>query len=385
MASHGNTKTKGVEPGKTDQAECAICLKVIMDRSDEQEGEDVVFCDGACQRWIHRTCVGLTDPAFDSISQTDDQFLCYQCFVISHTSEIKDLRNTIAALTKEMATLRAMLPMVGITANNLDRGPVRTPDYSGAVTGDSTQATPEPTASQIVQHDVIANQPRIKATPTTKAQSQYDRKFNLVFYGVEECPKGTHFTDRFIRDRRALMSILQSMDPSLTKVSIRDITRMGKYTTTRSSQYNRPLLVKFNEAGNVSDILAKRQNLARNSKIGIKPDMTKEEREVEQVLLRERRSLIDNGTSSKDIKIRGKRLFIGQRLHGTVDDSHSFCRYPTIGDSNSSLDDIANENRPTPNHTMDEQNDQSMYSLTGSDPVPLPNTVTQPRDTRSGD
>ena len=46
--------------------------------------------------------------------------------------------------------------------------------------------------------------------------------------------------------------------------------------------------------------------------------MSAEERRVESVLLKERRSLISNGTSRKLIKIRGNRLFVSNQLSGQV-------------------------------------------------------------------
>ena len=48
--------------------------------------------------------------------------------------------------------------------------------------------------------------------------------------------------------------------------------------------------------------------------------MSPEDRHVESILLSERKSLIENGSvaDKSSIKIRGPRLFIGQKLHGKV-------------------------------------------------------------------
>ena len=81
-------------------------------------------------------------------------------------------------------------------------------------------------------------------------------------------------------------------------------------------------------------------NLSQSSpKVRIKPNMTKKHRDTEKVLLKERKSLLDNGATRKDVKIRGNRLYVGQRLHGTAN-SHSFIKSPTLGDSASSLNEL---------------------------------------------
>ena len=45
-----------------------------------------------------------------------------------------------------------------------------------------------------------------------------------------------------------------------------------------------------------------------SSQISIKPDLTKEEREIENVLLKERHALINNGIECKNIKMRGNTV-----------------------------------------------------------------------------
>ena len=60
------------------------------------------------------------------------------------------------------------------------------------------------------------------------------------------------------------------------------------------------------------------------SGISIKPDLTLEERKIENALLKERRKLIDSGTERKFIRIRGNSLYLNNKLHGVVQDSE-FC------------------------------------------------------------
>ena len=50
----------------------------------------------------------------------------------------------------------------------------------------------------------------------------------------------------------------------------------------------------------------------------IKPDLTPFERQKERLLLKERRSLIDNGTERRNIKMRNDSLYVNNKLHCKV-------------------------------------------------------------------
>ena len=65
-------------------------------------------------------------------------------------------------------------------------------------------------------------------------------------------------------------------------------------------------------------LLSKRAKLADMPGISIKPDMSKEQRKVESVLLYERRKLIQSGIVSKCIRLKGDSLFVNNKKHGSV-------------------------------------------------------------------
>ena len=52
----------------------------------------------------------------------------------------------------------------------------------------------------------------------------------------------------------------------------------------------------------------------------IKPDLTPEEKAKEQLLLKERRSLIEKGVNRKQIKLRGYNIYIDSKLHCKIVD-----------------------------------------------------------------
>lgn len=117
--------------------------------------------------------------------------------------------------------------------------------------------------------------------------------FNLVFSGVDECPKGT---SRFPR------IYYINHNNNIHEYSVRDCRRLGKY---RDSSSPRPILTIFNRASDVTSILSKRSKLS--PPIVIKPDMSPAERCQEATLLKQRWLLIQSGTNKK-IKIRNNTL-----------------------------------------------------------------------------
>ena len=40
---------------------CLVCEKIVIEQDGDlgNAGDNAVFCEGACQGWFHRICVGL--------------------------------------------------------------------------------------------------------------------------------------------------------------------------------------------------------------------------------------------------------------------------------------------------------------------------------------
>ena len=73
--------------------------------------------------------------------------------------------------------------------------------------------------------------------------------------------------------------------------------------------------------------------------------MSREERNIENALLKERRSLIDSGIERKFIKIRGNSIYVKDKLHGLVQNSQ-FNTVPTHNDAPLPMDSNENNNNP---------------------------------------
>jgi len=111
----GSTERAGsVEPELTVEAEpehqavCPICEQVIVDPSDEEDGEDSVFCDGECQCWLHRCCACLPKTAFEKLNK-QVPFYCPMCSSRIQTKAIDELRDTVAALSAQVQDLQTAL------------------------------------------------------------------------------------------------------------------------------------------------------------------------------------------------------------------------------------------------------------------------------------
>ena len=72
---------------------CAVCQEAISDSTQDSEGQNSIFCEGPCQKWIHRACAGLPIPAFRATVKSKTPFHCFQCSLSMHASEIEDLRS----------------------------------------------------------------------------------------------------------------------------------------------------------------------------------------------------------------------------------------------------------------------------------------------------
>ena len=133
-------------------------------------------------------------------------------------------------------------------------------------------------------------------------------------FGVDESHGVTKFA-RLEEDLKKATSVLSDVNESINSHSIKDIYRLGKFSTGNSKP--RPLLVKFIRAADATRILSKRGS-SRGSPIVIKPDMSPNERKCESLLLKERWSLMQSGVPRDVIKIRGSRLLVRNMLYGQV-------------------------------------------------------------------
>lgn len=275
---------------------CPVCEQLVKEPSDDGKdpGDEALFCEGKCEAWYHRKCVGLSKCAYDSASESDSPFYCLFCMQSFYNNVITELKDQISLLTSKLnqsLTETVSQPPASSTSNNTPAAVTTTPSSS-------------------------ANVPPHQPLAPIASSSRHDsgRKFNIVLFGLEECSKGTNKIDREKADLNSVTEVLTDLENTIQPHSIRDTIRLGKYNPSGRS---RPLLVTLNRSSDVNAILLKRSKL--KSPFVIKPDLPREARATESHLLKVRWSLMQKNVSKSDIKIRGNKIYVKGRLHGQAD------------------------------------------------------------------
>ena len=274
---------------------CAICQETISDSAQDCEGQDSVFCEGPCQKWIHRTCAGLPIPAFTAIVKSTTPFHCFQCSLSAHATEIKELRSEMSQLSKELAEIKSRL-----VESRLEDCCLPTSSAANA------------SLSSIATYVPVKNAAKLKEPLDVRER---ETRFNIVVSGLPECPEGMPRKTRVSKDENAILTAICKQLPSFSSLSIRDCVRLGKY---KANSRPRPILVTLNKAADVARVLSVR---FPQDGIRVRPDLSPAARKIRALLLAERRILIDGGTvEPKQIKLRGDCIYVGERLHGQIKD-----------------------------------------------------------------
>ena len=285
---------------------CPICLENIVEATKTRQGQDSIFCEGSCSTWLHRKCAGLSRTAFIKIDK-NLPYVCPHCKLQTQENEIKSLKNTVDMLIKTIDELKVKLEPLAVSKNTSLPADLINPGHSAS--------------TNLVAHNI---------TPTEKI-SQVDRKSNIVVSGIKECPEGTSKLDRFKQDVDSVADLLHTVDPDFYKQSIRDSFRLGKFKPNATRP--RSILVKFHRQLDAISILSNKTSLPNG--IIIKPDMTREERKADSLLLQERWRLIQSGVPKSSIKISRFTIYVNKCQHGQVINS-AFCLTPQSSTSNKS-------------------------------------------------
>ena len=251
---------------------------------------------------MHRCCAGVSLSHYASLSVSEEPFFCSICCQQTMRETISSLRDTVSALKLEIAQLKA-------EKSSLQSGKIALSESSNSV--------PRPACTA-----------QTHAPGPSTQHSRVDHKFKLVIRGVKEHPKGTQRHVRLEQDEKSTISILSSLHPSITQLSVRDCIRLGKY----SESHCRPILATLSRSNDVSTVLTNRHLLSQqHPNISIKPFLTQEARRAEAILLKQRRGLITSGTCPKDIKLRQNTLYVNGRKHGVVVNS-AYHLHPLLSD-----------------------------------------------------
>ena len=155
---------------------CCICCQPIQPDKDE-----ALFCSGSCQQWLHRYCASMSADYYKSAKSDNTQVFCFCCYRVLKEEQLSFLESSIQALEAERSEMKKCTPTVphqaAVSSNDQP-----TLIYAAATGGESsdhyTHAVPIPqTGSTNPPHSLLS----LNST----------RKYNVILYGVDECPTGT--------------------------------------------------------------------------------------------------------------------------------------------------------------------------------------------------
>jgi len=66
---------------------CPVCEQLIREPSEDGKdlGDEALYCEGTCETWYHRRCVGISKHAYNIASESDNPFIV-DCFVCNFTT-----------------------------------------------------------------------------------------------------------------------------------------------------------------------------------------------------------------------------------------------------------------------------------------------------------
>ena len=199
--------SKPKPPKKPKQHTWPICLDEIND-----DTQDSIFCEGNCKSWIHRGCGGLSKPGL-TLAMKISSWNCSSCRLVLQSSEISELKKSVAALSEELLALR----------------------------GDSS-------SNDMFLFDALP------ATVLLSDSLNRSRKFTVVVRSIPEQPQGTSCSVRFRFDHDKVSDILSNIKSESSHCSqIHDCFWLGKLSP--DSQSTRPILVTLSSTVDVSNIL----------------------------------------------------------------------------------------------------------------------------------
>ena len=85
---------------------CCICQPISVNK------DEVLYCSGSCQQWLHRYCASVTSQQYQTIKENTQSFLCPCCDRREQQEQINLLKNTVEALKLELSLLKESLPSV---------------------------------------------------------------------------------------------------------------------------------------------------------------------------------------------------------------------------------------------------------------------------------
>ena len=108
-ASSKGACQNGAESVVTDCQTCPMCALVIVETTDDMEGQEALLCEGSCNHWYHRWCAGVTKARYEALSSSEDPFFCPSCSATRQQKSIVALQASLRSLSDEVRELKALV------------------------------------------------------------------------------------------------------------------------------------------------------------------------------------------------------------------------------------------------------------------------------------
>ena len=294
------SKTKHGRAGKAKEKEpqvCPICELHIKESTNKCDGDEALFCEGQCQAWVHRQCVGMSKTLYALLARTVDPYVCPNCSMCVYRKEIDSLKTTIASLSTELLSAQEKLAKL--------QPPVLCDDVASSVMPGALSSSGEVSHSSGTQ---------VYEPVLPRGILPGERRFNVVIHGVKESQENVPRYQRNKCDLDKSLDILTTVNDDINSFSIRDCFRLGRFR--KGLTRPRPLMVKLNRAVDVASILSNRSKSPKG--VSIKADLNQEERRRDALLLAERWRLMQSGTDKRLIKIKSSVMYVQGKKHCEV-------------------------------------------------------------------
>ena len=81
-------KTKGTSV-------CPVCDEVIKEPTKNKKGDEAIYCEGNCDAWLYRRCVGLSSSNFVELQNDDKASFCSHCQLKAYRAELDSFKSTV--------------------------------------------------------------------------------------------------------------------------------------------------------------------------------------------------------------------------------------------------------------------------------------------------
>jgi len=77
-----------------------------VDATETSEGEEALFCEGTCNKWLHRWCAGVHKDDYAVLATSSRPFFCPSCCLSEHRRLITTLIVMVVSLKDEIRELK---------------------------------------------------------------------------------------------------------------------------------------------------------------------------------------------------------------------------------------------------------------------------------------